>query len=417
MQERITHDGGLVVVYTDITSIKLAEELRYETAMTEQAELLKATLENMSQGVVLINADGLLETWNQPFLSFIGMPDSNVSRGEEFARLMSQTPAAQTLYNALALDQSQDTPFMEVETVLSDDLVLLNRRSLIPSGGMLFTFADITERSRSQQALKESEQRIRLITDAMPALISYVNKEHCYEFVNREFEKWFNRSRKEIINHHLRDVLGEQEYNNLSIHIARAMLGQAVNFEIEHSRDPDNVRISNKTYIPHFDEQRNVIGFFALEQDVTEQRRTARALKHAYDYMEQRVNQRTKKISEINLQLRNEIEERQLAEVKLLEAKREADQANESKSKFLAATSHDLLQPMNSARLFADALNDLSLSDEAQKLMTSLSYSLENLESLISALVDISKLEAGLIEPVLDDFEIDDLINNMAALL
>ncbi len=193
------------------------------------------------------------------------------------------------------------------------------------------------------------------------------------------------------------------------------MLGQAVNFEIEHSRDPDNVRISNKTYIPHFDEQRNVIGFFALEQDVTEQRRTARALKHAYDYMEQRVNQRTKKISEINLQLRNEIEERQLAEVKLLEAKREADQANESKSKFLAATSHDLLQPMNSARLFADALNDLSLSDEAQKLMTSLSYSLENLESLISALVDISKLEAGLIEPVLDDFEIDDLINNMAA--
>ena len=415
MQERITHDGGLVVVYTDITSIKLAEELRYETAMTEQAELLKATLENMSQGVVLISADGLLETWNQPFLSFIGMPDSNVSRGEEFARLMSQTPAAQTLYNALALDQSQDTPFMEVETVLSDDLVLLNRRSLIPSGGMLFTFADITERSRSQQALKESEQRIRLITDAMPALISYVNKEHCYEFVNREFEKWFNRSRKEIINHHLRDVLGEQEYNNLSIHIARAMLGQAVNFEIEHSRDPDNVRISNKTYIPHFDEQRNVIGFFALEQDVTEQRRTARALKHAYDYMEQRVNQRTKKISEINLQLRNEIEERQLAEVKLLEAKREADQANESKSKFLAATSHDLLQPMNSARLFADALNDLSLSDEAQKLMTSLSYSLENLESLISALVDISKLEAGLIEPVLDDFEIDDLINNMAA--
>ena len=413
MQERKTNDNCLVVVYTDITNIKLAEEVRYETAMAEQAELLKATLENMSQGVVLINAERQIETWNQRFFELLSLADDGVKRGDVFAELMQQNVFSKALFDAISFDVAPDKDFFEIEMMLDDSLVLLVRRNLIPGGGILITFADITERSRNQIALRESEQRIRLITDAMPALISYVNKDLCYEFVNREFEKWFNRSRDEIINHHLSDVLGHKEYQTLTIHIARAMLGQAVNFELEHSRDPDNVRISNKTYIPHFDEQRNVIGFFALEQDVTEQRRTARALKHAYDYMEQRVNQRTKKISEINLQLRNEIEERQLAEIKLLEAKREADQANESKSKFLAATSHDLLQPMNSARLFADALNDLTLGDEAQKLIRSLSYSLENLESLISALVDISKLEAGLIEPVLDDFEIDDLITNM----
>lgn len=413
MQERKTNDNCLVVVYTDITNIKLAEEVRYETAMTEQAELLKATLENMSQGVVLINADRQIETWNQRFFELLKLSDSGVHRGDVFAELMQQNDFARALLDAISFDVAPDKDFLEVEMMLDDNLVLLVRRNLIPGGGILITFADITERSRNQIALRESEQRIRLITDAMPALISYVNKDLCYEFVNREFEKWFNRSRDEIINHHLSDVLGQKEYQTLTIHIARAMLGQAVNFELEHSRDTDNVRISNKTYIPHFDEHRNVIGFFALEQDVTEQRRTARALKHAYDYMEQRVNQRTKKISEINLQLRNEIEERQLAEIKLLEAKREADRANESKSKFLAATSHDLLQPMNSARLFADALNDLTLGDEAQKLIRSLSYSLENLESLISALVDISKLEAGLIEPVLDEFEINELITNM----
>ena len=129
--------------------------------------------------------------------------------------------------------------------------------------------------------------------------------------------------------------------------------------------------------------------------------------------MEQRVNQRTKKISEINLQLRQEIADRQIAEESLIGAKKEADRANNSKSKFLAATSHDLLQPMNSSRLFAAALNELNLSEEAKKLLGSLSYSLENLESLISALVDISKLEAGLIEPVLEDFAVDELLNNL----
>ncbi|GGF59768.1 NahK/ErcS family hybrid sensor histidine kinase/response regulator [Alteromonas lipolytica] len=413
MQERKTNDNCLVVVYTDITNIKMAEEVRYETAMAEQAELLKATLENMSQGVVLINAQRQIETWNQRFFELLSLSDAGAHRGDGFAELMQQNAYASAMFDAISFDVAPDKDFLEVEMMLDEDLVLLVRRNLVPGGGILITFADITERSRNQVALRESEQRIRLITDAMPALISYVNKDLCYEFVNQEFEKWFNRTRDQIINHHLSDVLGEKVYQTLTIHIARAMLGQTVNFELEHTRDQDNVRISNKTYIPHFDENRNVIGFFSLEQDVTEQRRTARALKHAYDYMEQRVNQRTKKISEINLQLRNEIEERQLAEIKLLEAKREADRANESKSKFLAATSHDLLQPMNSARLFADALNDLTLSDEAQKLIRSLSYSLENLESLISALVDISKLEAGLIEPVLDDFEINDLISNM----
>lgn len=412
MSERKTAEGGLVVVYTDITTIKQSEELRYEQAMAEQAALLKATLENMSEGVALVNANGELETWNQRFVEIADIDESNVRRGVNYLSLLEESELNERLpeYEMPALLQGE---VFEIEKTLASGKVILLKRHVLNGGGFLNTYTDITERSHHQQALKESEQRIRLITDAMPAQISYVNKEMCYEFVNREFERCFHRSRAEILSHHLRDVLGENAFNNLYIYIERAMLGQAVNFEIEQANDSGDTRISNKSFIPHFDQQRNVIGFFALEQDVTEQRRTAKALKHAYDYMEQRVNQRTKKISEINNQLRKEIEDRQLAEISLLEAKREADKANESKSKFLAATSHDLLQPMNSARLFAGALTELPLSDDASKLLTSLSYSLENLESLITALVDISKLEAGLIEPVLDDFVIEDLLSNL----
>ena len=414
MSERKTAENGLVVVYTDITNIKKTEELRYQTAMAEQAQLLKSTLENMTEGVALINENNELETWNQQFLEFSRLQESEVRRGDKYDDLLvnSELHALPALRLS---EQLNDDGFCETEVTMQNGCVLLFKSHLIPSGGMLNTFTDITERSHHQRALQESEQRIRLITDAMPALISYVNKDMCYEFVNREFEKWYHRSRSEIISQHLRHVLGEQAFNNLFIYIERAMLGQSVNFEVESTMENGNSRISNKTYIPHFDHDRNVVGFFALEQDVTEQRRTARALKHAYDYMEQRVNQRTKKISEINAQLRKEIEDRQLAQIHLLEAKREADHANESKSKFLAATSHDLLQPMNSARLFVSALAEQKLQPEALKLTNSLSYSLENLESLITALVDISKLEAGLIEPVLDDFAVEDLMTNLEA--
>ena len=412
MSERKTAENGLVVVYTDITNIKKTEELRYQTAMAEQAQLLKSTLENMTEAVALINENNELETWNQQFLEFAGLKEADVKRGVKYNQLLANSALREV--PALPMDEClNDDGFGETEVVLESGIVLLFKSHLIPSGGMLNTFTDITERSHHQRALQESEQRIRLITDAMPALISYVNKDMCYEFVNREFEKWYHRSRSEIISHHLRNVLGEQTFSNLQIYIERAMLGQSVNFEVETTLDNGNSRISNKTYIPHFDQERNVVGFFALEQDVTEQRRTAKALKHAYDYMEQRVNQRTKKISEINAQLRKEIEDRQLAQIHLLEAKREAEHANESKSKFLAATSHDLLQPMNSARLFVSALAEQTLQPEAQKLTSSLSYSLENLESLITALVDISKLEAGLIEPVLDDFAVEDLMSNL----
>ena len=413
MSERSTAEGGLVVVYTDITSIKQSEEIRYETAMAEQTLLLKSTLENMYEGVVLVNASGHIEVWNQPFLRIAGLQEAHIARGVDFVETLieSELSASPLLTQCAASDNAP----AEMEVTLLSGEIVLHKCHSVPGGGSLHTFSDITERSRHQQALRASEQRIRLITDAMPAMISYVNKQMCYEFVNREFERCFHRDRRQIVGFHLRDVLGEDSFSNLYLYIQRAMLGQSVKFEVEHAGDNGDQRIFNKTFIPHFDDERKVVGFFALEQDVTEQRRTAKALKHAYDYMEQRVNQRTKKISEINAQLRKEIRDRQLAEVGLLDAKREADRANESKSKFLAATSHDLLQPMNSARLFTSALAEIDLPQEARPLLSSLGYSLENLESLITALVDISKLEAGLIEPVLDHFSPNDLLRNLEA--
>ncbi len=414
MSERPTQEGGLVLVYTDVTAIKQAEQMRYEQTVAEQALILQSTLENMSEGVALVNEEMKLEAWNRRFIELADLDGESVKQGDDFRKLLSNSELNDLQEQEHLASYDRSAGVYEYEKTKENGCVLVIKRHVIARGGFLNTYTDITERSKNEEALRESEKRIRLITNAMPAQIYYVNKEMRYEFANSFFEEWFDCPSSEILGKHLRDVLGEAEFNNHKLYVERALCGHVVSFELEQSNKIYKNRISHKTYIPHFDIDNVVIGFFALEQDVSEQRRTAKELQHAYQYMEQRVDDRTKKISEMNKLLVNEITERRKVQASLVEAKLEADRANNSKTKFLAATSHDLLQPINAARLFSSALMEQDLSRESRELTNSLSYSLDDVELLITSLVDISKLEAGLIESVPSTFIINDLLSNLA---
>ncbi|SFC13306.1 Signal transduction histidine kinase [Marinospirillum celere] len=138
------------------------------------------------------------------------------------------------------------------------------------------------------------------------------------------------------------------------------------------------------------------------------------AFEHAAALAEQ-VRERTSELTQLNAQLHLEISERKAMEKSLLEAKQEAEAANLSKSKFLAAVSHDLLQPLNAARLFTSALEEKQLSSEIQQLVTSASRSLNDVESLLRTLVDISKLDAGAVQPDKARFCLADLLNNLGS--
>jgi len=210
------------------------------------------------------------------------------------------------------------------------------------------------------------------------------------------------------------EVMGEEMFAHHQEFVSQALTGETVEFEIEDSSLSRKNLISQKTYVPHYGQDEKVVGFFALEQNVTKQRRTERALKSAYQNLEDRVYQRTRQITDINEQLRDEIRERRQIESRLIVAKSEAEEANLSKIKFLAATSHDLLQPMNAASLFASSLLEKDLPDDTRSLVKSLSYSLDNIESLIGALVDISKLDAGVVEAEIGSFRVNELLDNLA---
>ena len=93
----------------------------------------------------------------------------------------------------------------------------------------------------------------------------------------------------------------------------------------------------------------------------------------------------------------------------LAAAKEEAETATRSKTRFLAAASHDLLQPLNAARLSVSALADLPLGPEAATIANQVERGLQTIEDLIKTLLDISKLDAGIVRPEVKPVRLSDL--------
>lgn len=99
----------------------------------------------------------------------------------------------------------------------------------------------------------------------------------------------------------------------------------------------------------------------------------------------------------------------------LVVAKEEAERANLSKTRFLAAASHDLLQPLNAARLSISVLSDMQGDDDARHLAGQVDQSLQTIEDLIKTLLDISKLDAGVVTPEFQSFPLDSVLSVLEA--
>ncbi len=409
LSERPTREGGLVMLYTDITEVKISETMRREQALAQKSRLLQRAVDNLSQGVAMVSADGSLELWNGRFLELCGLAPIEAHR--PFEEVMADSELK--LLTPDTFD-ANGQPLAELEQHLFDGRTLEIRTHPLPTGGFVNTFTDITERYRHAEALRESERWIRLITDHVPALIAYVSADLTYEFTNKVYEEWYRWPSDGMLGQSLREIHSGDHWNQLEPYIDRALSGESVSFEMAERNHSGQQRYMLRSYVPNRQANGEVAGIFVLIQDITDRRRTAEALHQAYQNLEQRVRERTAELTSLNDQLLCEIDERAHAEARLREAKREAEQANLSKTKFLAAVSHDLLQPLNAARLFTSALLEQPTST-GSGLIRNISNSLEDVENLLGTLVDISKLDAGVIKADIAPFAVSELLENLAA--
>ena len=110
-----------------------------------------------------------------------------------------------------------------------------------------------------------------------------------------------------------------------------------------------------------------------------------------------------------------DITEHKTAQAALADARREADAANVAKSKFLAAASHDLRQPVQSLMLLMEALSNCTTDPAMRKILTTMDRALGALKMLLDGLLDVSRLEAGAVEPARRVFPVTELLDRIAA--
>jgi Na+/proline symporter/signal transduction histidine kinase len=141
-------------------------------------------------------------------------------------------------------------------------------------------------------------------------------------------------------------------------------------------------------------------GYVTTFTDISHFKNIERKLQEINETLEQRVLQRTRELSDA------------IREVE--EARRLAESANLGKTRFLAAASHDLLQPMNAARLFVSMLRQQEQPNEEQaRLVKRVDRSLSAAEELLSALLDISKFDSGMYQPQPEAFSVADLFEQL----
>lgn len=142
-------------------------------------------------------------------------------------------------------------------------------------------------------------------------------------------------------------------------------------------------------------------GFVMMFTDITAYRQAEQVLKEANQGLETRVAERTQKLA--------------VANKDLAEAREKAEQAHLKKSQYLKAVSHDLMQPLEAARLFTSALSSQSDMNEVQKRQVSkINDSLKVANDLLSNLGEIARIESGNIHPQLESFSLNELFEELA---
>jgi diguanylate cyclase (GGDEF)-like protein/PAS domain S-box-containing protein len=295
--ERRTADGGYVGVWTDITALKVAEDR------------LRDAIENIPEGFMLLDADLNLKICNWRLLDLypasapafvVGNSLENILRfGAKHGEYIGVSSAAEVeafVKQWMARFNAEESYFGE--GAFSDGRWVLVSHRRTAGGDFVSIRTDITQQKqrerelaklledliaaqaaaeRAHQDLQRTSSLMRAITDAVPALVAYIDKDERYRYCNEEYRDIYGLDPQSLVGEGIVDVVEPEIYGIVKPQIDRAMSGEEVSF-IRPMVARGVTRHLEQRYIPSLDSDGKVDGFYAIAWDITESHQREQAL-------------------------------------------------------------------------------------------------------------------------------------------
>ncbi|MGI9424293.1 MAG: diguanylate cyclase [Hyphomicrobiaceae bacterium] len=156
--------------------------------------------------------------------------------------------------------------------------------------GFLGAIRDVTDRENANEAISNNERLLRLITDAVPSLIAYVDSNRILRFINATGERWYAEPKDDLIGRNVEDVVGGRAAHVVSPWIDRALAGIKVRERLEVSYRDGKTRTVELAYMPDIGTDGHVYGFVALVVDLTERCEIEKELRAAKNRLEDAIN-------------------------------------------------------------------------------------------------------------------------------
>lgn len=309
-EKQRSYKSAIAVVEKERTSI--------ETTRPLVANYLDNLLDLIPIGILNLDSHGRILNLNRSAQDLLGLSERDLVNTELhslFSGREDSTGIQALTKTALSGEQKNKSIVvclhsLEVKSYLEISVSLLTFSTSEPI--LTTLLQEVTDRvleekkrKSAEKALQASEQQLRLVTDAIPELIAYVDASLAYQFNNKAFEKWFGFSRNEIKGKKIWQVIGEKPYSVIKPYVRQVMSGQNITFEEILSYPYRGDVYIRSSYIPNFSEDGTVTGFFLLTADITQSKNEEESkLKHM---LEAAHASRIITIGEMSTQLAHEI--------------------------------------------------------------------------------------------------------------
>jgi diguanylate cyclase (GGDEF)-like protein/PAS domain S-box-containing protein len=268
---------GIVSISQDVTALRRAKR-----ALTASERRMRMIADNLPALIAYLSADERYLFVNARSQQMFGLEPEQIV-GRRIVDLLTPEAYAQTAPHIADVLKGNRARFQRTLTRAGrqwSELVELipdqdARGSVVGFYGLV---QDVTDLRDAHAKAEASEQRLRSITDNIPSMIAYIDRDRHYRFNSRYYESWIGRPLAEITGRHLRDVMGADAYAEVRPNLDRAFGGERVDFDVEVRQPAGESRFVRGTYIPDLDSGGQVIGVYSSSTDVTPLKKVERQL-------------------------------------------------------------------------------------------------------------------------------------------